>query len=138
MSRCLSAPDATSLHHCLKNHRQYFTILSLIQALDTKRPVASSSPFYPSTVLFQLHRGHGQSLVSLARSDLVKGLTSETTSPFADQTTSRIFANWKRKELCFRRGSPLACGVMGITFCTCVRGMSVCHIYIAELRHFHT
>ena len=28
MSRCLSAPDATSLHHCLHNHRQYFTILS--------------------------------------------------------------------------------------------------------------
>ena len=28
MSRCLSAPDATSLHHCLQNHRQYFTILS--------------------------------------------------------------------------------------------------------------
>ena len=28
MSRCLSALDATSLHHCLQNHRQYFTILS--------------------------------------------------------------------------------------------------------------
>ena len=28
MSRCLSVPDATSLHHCLQNHRQYFTILS--------------------------------------------------------------------------------------------------------------
>ena len=40
MSRYLSAPDATSLHHCLQNHRQYF-ILSWIQALDTKRPVAS-------------------------------------------------------------------------------------------------
>ena len=26
MSRCLSAPDATSLYHCLQNHRQYFTI----------------------------------------------------------------------------------------------------------------
>ena len=41
MSRCLSVPDATSLHHCLQNHRQYCTILSWIQALDTKRPVAS-------------------------------------------------------------------------------------------------
>ena len=39
MSRCLSGPDATSLHHCLQN--QYYTILSSIQALDTKRPVAS-------------------------------------------------------------------------------------------------
>ena len=27
MSRCLSAPDATSLHHCLQNHRHYFAIL---------------------------------------------------------------------------------------------------------------
>ena len=25
---CLSAPDATSLHHCLKNHLQYYTILN--------------------------------------------------------------------------------------------------------------
>ena len=41
MSRCLSAPDATSLHHRLQNHCQYFTILSIIQELDTKRPVAS-------------------------------------------------------------------------------------------------
>ena len=30
MSRCLSPPDA-------RNHCQYFTILSWIQALDTKR-----------------------------------------------------------------------------------------------------
>ena len=29
MSRCLSAPDATSLHHCLQNHHQYFTIWTL-------------------------------------------------------------------------------------------------------------
>ena len=28
MTRCLSTPDATSPHHCLQNHRQYFTILS--------------------------------------------------------------------------------------------------------------
>ena len=28
MSRCLSVPDATSLHNCLQNHHQYFTILS--------------------------------------------------------------------------------------------------------------
>ena len=41
MSRCLSVPDATSLHHCLQNHHQHFTILSSIQALDTKRTVAS-------------------------------------------------------------------------------------------------
>ena len=27
MSRFLSEPDAASLHHCLQNHRQYFTIL---------------------------------------------------------------------------------------------------------------
>ena len=33
--------DSTSLHHCLQKHRQYFTILSGIQALDTKRPVVS-------------------------------------------------------------------------------------------------
>ena len=24
MSKCLSAPDATSLHHCLKNHHQSY------------------------------------------------------------------------------------------------------------------
>ena len=41
MSRCLSAPDATSLHHCLQSHHQYCTILSWIQALDTKRPVVN-------------------------------------------------------------------------------------------------
>ena len=28
MSRCLSAPDATSLHHCLQNHCLHFTNLS--------------------------------------------------------------------------------------------------------------
>ena len=33
MSRCLSAPDAT----CLQNYRQYFIVLSRIQALDTKK-----------------------------------------------------------------------------------------------------
>ena len=67
MSRCLSAPDDTSPHHCLQNHHQYCTILSWIQALDTKGPVANlvkgivkymPSPFYPaSAVLFQLHGG---------------------------------------------------------------------------------
>ena len=41
MSRWLSAPDATSLHHCLKNHHQYCAILCWIQALDTKRPIAN-------------------------------------------------------------------------------------------------
>ena len=40
MSRCLSVPDATSIHHCLENHHQYCTILCWIQA-----------------VLFQLHGG---------------------------------------------------------------------------------
>ena len=30
------------------------------------------------------------------------------------QTTRRIVANWERKGLRFRRGSPLACGVMDI------------------------
>ena len=59
-------PDATSLHHCLQNHNQYCTILSLIQALNTNRPVASiaeggwysnmPSLFYiASVVLLQLH-----------------------------------------------------------------------------------
>ena len=32
----LLMPDATFLHHCLQNHCQYCTILSWIQALDTK------------------------------------------------------------------------------------------------------
>ena len=52
MSRILSAPDATSLHHCLQNDRQYFTILSLIQALDTKRLVERGffAPFYTAIV----------------------------------------------------------------------------------------
>ena len=34
-------PDATLLHHCPQNHHQYCTLLSLIQALNTNRPVAS-------------------------------------------------------------------------------------------------
>ena len=34
-------PDATSLHHCLQNHRQYYIILNWIQVLDTKAPVVS-------------------------------------------------------------------------------------------------
>ena len=38
MSRCLSAPDVTSLHHCLQNHNQYCTTLIWIQALDINRP----------------------------------------------------------------------------------------------------
>ena len=32
----------------------------------------------------------------------------------AEQMTSTIIANWERKDLRFRRGSPLACRVMGI------------------------
>ena len=57
-STCLSVPEATSLHHSLQNHRQYYTILSLIQALDTKRPVASLAK---ADLL-----GHGQSYASIA------------------------------------------------------------------------
>ena len=41
MSRYLSAPDATSLPHCLQNYSQYCT-----QALDTKRSVASLGKGY--------------------------------------------------------------------------------------------
>ena len=48
MSRCLSAPDAISLHHCLQNHRQeeaclkgiftpfYIAIVVLFQAFPEK------------------------------------------------------------------------------------------------------
>ena len=39
MSRCLAAPDGTSLHQCLQNHCQNFNILSFKSALDTNRPV---------------------------------------------------------------------------------------------------
>ena len=35
MSRCLSAPDATSLYHCLQNHCQYFTTLLLLLLTGT-------------------------------------------------------------------------------------------------------
>ena len=55
---CQDACQHLILHPCLKNHHHYFTILSSIEALDTKRPVVSPSPFYPaSVVLFQLHGG---------------------------------------------------------------------------------
>ena len=60
-------PDATYIPASLpqlQNHRQYFTILSRIQALDTKRPVASLAKgdllgiCHPaSVVFFQLHGG---------------------------------------------------------------------------------
>ena len=42
IKRCLSAPDTTSLHHCLKNHFQYYTILNWIQALDILRGLLSA------------------------------------------------------------------------------------------------
>ena len=74
--RCLSAPDATSLHHCFQNHRQCYTILNCIQALDTKGPVEPwvkgflrymPSPFYSaSVVLFQLHGGTVSHMQALA------------------------------------------------------------------------
>ena len=47
--RCLSAPDATSLHHCLQNLRQPW-----VRGFLRYMP----SPFYSaSVVLFQLHGG---------------------------------------------------------------------------------
>ena len=67
MSRCLLAPNATSLHRCFHNHCQYCTILSGIHALDTKRPVASLGKgdflsvchlLYPASVVsIQFHVG---------------------------------------------------------------------------------
>ena len=51
MSRCLSVPDATSLHHCLQNHSKYFK-----KKLDIKRPVERRfvTPYYSAmVVLFQ-------------------------------------------------------------------------------------
>ena len=63
MSRCLSAPDATSLYHCLQNHRQYFT--SGIG--HTKKPVKRGFvkympfPFYPASCsAFPASWEHGQ------------------------------------------------------------------------------
>ena len=76
MSRCLSAPDATSLHHCLQNHRQYYTILSWIQALDTTRPVVSLgygiswvyaiSFLFSKCSTFPASWGHGQSYANIS------------------------------------------------------------------------
>ena len=76
MSRCLSAPDATSLHHCLQNLRQYYTIFNWIQELDTKGCCQHwvrgflrymPSPFYSaSVVLFQLHGGMVSHMQALA------------------------------------------------------------------------
>ena len=58
MSRCLSAPDAASLHHCLQNHRQYFNILRGIQALDMACLKGFVTPFYTAiVVLFQAFPG---------------------------------------------------------------------------------
>ena len=73
IKRCLSAPDATSLHHCLKNHLQYYSYyLKLNRALDIKsQPWVKGfmpSPFYSaSIVLFQLHGGmvsHNEALAT--------------------------------------------------------------------------
>ena len=58
MSRCLSAPDATSLHHCLKNHHQYCTILCWIQALDTKRPGATGASLVKGGLLGERSEPH--------------------------------------------------------------------------------
>ena len=65
MSRCMSAPDATSLHHCLQNHHLYFIILmnsgighyeAYSQPCESEFVSYMPSPFYPaSAVLFQLH-----------------------------------------------------------------------------------
>ena len=44
-------------------------------------------------------------------------ITLTVPSPFADKTISITFENWERKELFFRKGSPLAYGVMG-TVCS--------------------
>ena len=68
MSRCLSVPDATSLHRCLQSNHQYCTILSLNSAVGHLEACSQPwemgflrcmpSPFYPeSVVLFQLHGG---------------------------------------------------------------------------------
>ena len=42
--RCLSAPDATSLHHCLQNHRQYDT-----QPADIKEHNEAKKHFFKTT-----------------------------------------------------------------------------------------
>ena len=54
MARFLSVPDATSLHHCLQNHCQYFTILCWIQQLDSRGLSKRGfvSPFYIAIVKY--------------------------------------------------------------------------------------
>ena len=64
MSRCLSAPDATSLHHYLQN------IVTMLLIHWTQREPALGNhlnPFYPaSAVLFQLHGSMGSYMQVLA------------------------------------------------------------------------
>ena len=58
MSRCLSAPHATSIHHYLQNHDQYFTIISEVTHWTLK--VGSQS-----TMAFRFVRFVSLSFVSL-------------------------------------------------------------------------
>ena len=53
-------------------------------------------------------------------------------SLFTGQTTSRIVANWEMRSSTFhfRRGSPLACGVMGIA-CSSF----ICNVLICRYKH---
>ena len=67
-SRCLSAPDATSLNHCLPKPRQYYTILSWIQALDTKAPIQPISFLSSKCSASAASWGNGQSYTSISHS----------------------------------------------------------------------
>ena len=73
--RYLSAPDATFLHLCLLNHRQYFTKLNLSighhdafsQPWERGFIRYMSSPFYPACILFfQLNGGMVSLMQALA------------------------------------------------------------------------
>ena len=89
--RCLSAPDATSLHHCLKNH----LLLSLIEFghwILSQLWVRGflkymPSPLYSaSVVVFQLHGGWVSHMQALATPSTVHNtwiLTTESISVLA-------------------------------------------------------
>ena len=89
---CLSAPDATSLHHCLKNHLQYYTEFGHWIEACSQLWVMGFLKYMPyplysaSVVLFQLHGGWVSHMQALATPSTVQNtwiLTTESISVLA-------------------------------------------------------
>ena len=100
MSRCLSAPDATSLHHCLQNHHQYFNILK--ELCHYKRRIVTKNrnpPFWwtsfsiyaPRTSSVYLARNSWAGEVESVPSSILRSLLILT----LDWSNLQTFQRWK-------------------------------------------